>query len=136
MNDIKVLVWFFPMLFMFHDFEEIIFMKPWMSKNGRYLPLRFPKLSKRFLPHFDRITTSSFALGVAEEFILVSIITIISYMTNWYNLWIGLFIAFVFHLVIHCFQALLLRKYVPAILTSLICLPFCAYIMTNVLLPV
>lgn len=129
MNDIKVMVWLFPILFIFHDFEEIIFMEAWISKNRHYLSERFPILSKRILPHFDNITTSSFAFGVAEEFIIISIITVISYVMNWYNLWLGLFIAFTLHLVIHCLQTLIIRKYVPAIITSVICLPICIYMI-------
>lgn len=131
-NDIKVMLWIFPILFIFHDFEEIIFMKSWVMKNRSYLCERFPTISKRLLPHFDNITTSSFAFGVAEEFILVSIITIVSYMTDWYLLWVGSFIAFTLHLIIHCFQTLLVRKYVPAIITSIICLPICIFIIKHI----
>ncbi|GAA0180942.1 HXXEE domain-containing protein [Clostridium sediminicola] len=133
MNDIKIMVWLFPILFIFHDFEELIFMQLWISKNRLYLCEKFPKVSKKLLPHFDNITTSSFAFGVAEEFILISIITVVSFITNWYNLWIGLFIAFALHLVIHCFQTLIVRKYVPAIVTSIICLPICIYIIKNII---
>ena len=132
MTDIKVIIWLFPILFIFHDFEEIIFMKSWVSKNRHYLCERFPKLSKRLLPHFDNITTSSFALGVAEEFILITVITVVSYMTNWYILWVGSFIAFTLHLVIHCFQTLIVRRYVPSIITSVICLPICIYIINHI----
>jgi hypothetical protein len=131
MNDIKAMVWLFPILFIFHDFEEIIFMQSWISKNRSYLSHRFPALSKKLFPHFDQITTSAFVLGVAEEFILISIVTVVSYVTNWYILWTGLFIAFILHLVIHCFQALVLRKYVPAIITSIICLPICVYMISQ-----
>lgn len=120
------------MIFIFHDFEEIIFMQVWISKNRWYLYERFPILSKKLLPHFDNITTSSFALGVAEEFILISIITVVSYIMNWYSLWLGLFIAFTLHLIIHCFQTLIVRKYVPAIVTSIICLPICMYIIEHI----
>ncbi|QZY56450.1 HXXEE domain-containing protein [Crassaminicella profunda] len=133
MNNIQVIIWLFPILFIFHDFEEIIFMQVWISKNKRYLCERFPALSKNLLPHFDNITTASFAFGVAEEFILISIITVISYMMNWYSLWIGLFIAFTLHLLIHCFQTLIVRKYVPAIVTSVICLPICIYIIKQII---
>ena len=137
MNDIKILVWLFPILFTFHDFEEIIFMQLWISKNRSYLYERFPGLSRRLLPHFDSISTSSFALGVWEEFILVSIVTVISYITDSYNMWIGLFISFTLHLIVHCLQALIIRKYVPAVATSIICLPACIYIIgyTAQLLP-
>ncbi|MCB2360887.1 HXXEE domain-containing protein [Clostridium estertheticum] len=74
MSNIQVIIWLFPLLFIFHDLEEIIFMQAWISKNRLYLCERFPILSKKLLPHFDNITTSSFAFGVAEEFILISII--------------------------------------------------------------
>jgi len=133
MKDMQVIVWLFPILFIFHDFEEIIFMRAWIRKNKSYLCDRFPTLSKKLLPHFDNMTTSSFALGVAEEFLLISIITFVSYMTNWYDLWIGSFIAFTLHLLIHCFQALIVRKYIPCIVTSVICLPLCIYIINQII---
>lgn len=104
-------------------------MQVWISKNRHYLGEKFPKLSKKLLPHFNNITTSSFAVGVVEEFIIICIITIFSYVMNWYSLWLGLFIAFTFHLFVHCIQTLLVRKYVPAIVTSIICLPVCVYII-------
>lgn len=129
MLEMQILLWLFPILFMFHDFEEIIFMKWWIRKNGAELSQRFPSLAKKLLPHFESLQTASFALGVAEEFILISVITLISYLTNHYGLWIGLFIAFSIHLIIHIVQALIFRKYTPAIVTSLICLPFCLYIL-------
>lgn len=127
------IIWFFPILFMLHDFEEIIFMQVWIRKNKSFLYNKFPRLSKKLFSHFDNITTASFALGVAEEFILISIITIISYITNWYNLWTGLFIAFTLHLLIHCLQALIIRKYIPTVVTSIICLPFCVYIIKQIM---
>lgn len=132
MNEIQVLIWLFPILFIFHDFEEILLMQAWINKNKYYLCERFPRLSKKLQPHFDNITTSSFALGVAEEFILISVVTIISYVTNFYSLWVGLFIAFTLHLVVHCFQTLIIRRYVPAIVTSIICLPICMYIIKHI----
>lgn len=133
MNELKRIVWFFPIIFIFHDFEEIIFIKTWMRKNLQYLREKFPWLSQRLLTHFENITTSSFALGVAEEFILIVIISAISFITNNYILWTGMFIAFSFHLLVHCFQALIIKKYVPAVVTSIFCIPACIYIIHNVI---
>lgn len=104
-------------------------MQAWINKNRSYLGNRFPKLAKRVLPHLDNITTSSFAFGVAEEFILISLITVVSFAMNSSGIWIGSFIAFTIHLLIHCLQALMIRRYIPAIVTSLICLPVCIYII-------
>ncbi len=75
------------------------------------------------------MTTASFALGVAEEFVIIVIITFTAYRFNWYNLWMGAFITFMIHLIIHCIQAIVLRSYVPALITSIICIPICGYII-------
>lgn len=128
----QAIIWLFPILFMFHDFEEIIFVQAWIRKNKSFLYNKFPRLTKKLSSHFDNITTAAFALGVAEEFILISIITVTAYITNRYNLWTGLFIAFTIHLLIHCIQALIIRRYIPTVITSIICLPFCIYIIKKV----
>lgn len=133
MSNLQTIVWLFPILFIFHDFEEIIFLRAWVGKNKPYLMKSFPGLSQKMLPHLEGITTSGFALGVGEEFILITTITIISFVMNWYDLWIGTFIAFTFHLLIHCLQALLIRKYVPCIVTSVICLPICLVMIFQVM---
>lgn len=132
MDYIKTIAWTLPILFIFHDFEEIIFIKPWIRRNKKHLSVRFPKLSKKLLSHFDTITTSAFALGVAEEFMIISAITAASLAANWYWLWIGMLFVFTLHLIMHCIQALILRKYVPAIITSIICLPICFLMIANI----
>lgn len=81
MKNMKVVIWLFTILFIFHDFEEIIFMQSWISKNRRYLCERFPALSKGLLPHFDNIATSSFAFGAAEEFILIRYCCLVFYFS-------------------------------------------------------
>lgn len=133
MTNVQMLIWLFSLLFMFHDFEEIIFMKAWISKNKGFLKNRFPRLSKKLIPHFEMITTSSFALGVAEEFILISMITVVADWLNWYDLWMGSFIAFTFHLFVHCVQAFIVRRFIPCIVTSVICLPICLYIIKQMI---
>ena len=129
MHDINAIIWLFPIIFMFHDFEEIIFIKPWFTKNRERIIVRFPKISERFLPYSDSLTTSSFSLGVAGMFILISVVTITAYFSNWYYIWFGVFFAFTIHLLIHCLPGFILKGYVPAIVTSVICLPICCYII-------
>ncbi|NSB15022.1 HXXEE domain-containing protein [Clostridium beijerinckii] len=69
MGNMQVIILFFPILFIIHDFEEINFIQSWISKNRYYLSEKFPKLSKKFIASFRYITTASFAFRVAEEFI-------------------------------------------------------------------
>jgi len=114
---------------MLHDFEEIIFIKPWFAKNRERLTARFPKISQRLLAHTDSLTTSSLSLGVAGMFTLICVVTIMAHMTGWYYLWFGVFIAFTLHLIIHCLPGFIFKGYVPAIVTSVICLPICCYLI-------
>jgi len=113
---------------MFHDFEEIVMIEPWFTKNKESVKFRFPKISAKMLPYAKSLTTASLPLGVAGMFILICIVTITAYITEWYCIWFGVFFAFTFHLLIHCVPGIIFRRYVPAIVTSVICLPFCCYI--------
>lgn len=130
--NFDTVIWLFPILFIFHDFEEIIFTKPWITKNKSILQKEFPKLNK-MITHMDSITASSFALGVAEEFVIICVVTFASYFTKSYLLWMGLFITFSLHLVMHCVQALIFKEYVPSVATSIICLPFCLIIIIKLI---
>jgi hypothetical protein len=47
---------------------------------------RFPSLATRVLPHLERLSTSSLALAVAEEFLLLSAVT---YFAVEYRLYAG-----------------------------------------------
>ncbi len=127
MEKYSILVWLLPIVFMIHDFEEIIFFKPWISKNRDYLTAKFPKISKRFLPRMEILSTSAFALAVAEEFILLSLITAGSVIFENYFLWLAAFMGFFVHLLVHLGQWIMLRRYIPAILTTFFALIYCIY---------
>lgn len=125
--ELKSLIVFLPIVFMFHDFEEIIFFKPWLGRNKAYLKKRFPKLAERMLPHFEKLSTSAFALAVAEEFIMLNLITFASVYWENYYVWFAAFMGFSIHIVGHIIQWIIYGRYIPSIVTSLIVLPYCLY---------
>ena len=127
MIEFKTIVWLLPIVFMFHDFEEIIFFKSWVTKNKQTLSKRFPKLSKRFFARFENLSVQAFTLAVAEEFILLSIVTVLSVIFESYLLWLGVFMGFSIHLLVHLVQWIVFRKYIPAIYTSIISLIYCIF---------
>jgi hypothetical protein len=131
--DFSTIVWLFPIVFMLHEFEEIIFFKPWIRKNGIYLSERFPWLAKRLLPRFESLSVPAFTVAVAEEFILLSIITALSVLFDDYLLWLGVFMGFFVHLLIHLGQWLMLRKYIPAIYTTIVSVIYCLFSLTYIL---
>jgi hypothetical protein len=112
---------------MIHDFEEIIFFKLWINKNKNYLTEKFPKIAHRLLPHFGNISTSGFALAVAEEFVLLSLINLGTVMFDNYILWLAAFMGFFVHLFVHIVQWLILKRYIPGIYTSFFALIYCGY---------
>ena len=133
MTTLELLICLLPIIFMIHDFEEIILFKYWISKNKTFLINRFPQLSSRLLARFEKLSTSGFTLAVAEEFVLLSLITYSSIYFKFYYLWLSIFMVFFIHLIIHLIQWIILRKYIPAILTTILILPYCIYTLKVVL---
>lgn len=125
MKIFSMIIWLFPILFMIHDFEEIIFIRAWQEKNKKDIQ---SKMNKK-LPFEFEASTAAFSIAVAEEFIIISAVTIISYVINNYVLWFGLFVAFTIHLLFHVLKCISLKKYVPSVITSLIFLPICCFLI-------
>lgn len=116
---IETLMWLLPIVFMIHDFEEIIMFKPWLGANRAILEKRFPKWAARILSGHDKISTSSFAFAVAEEFFILSALTLIAVEFELYPFWAGMMLGFFVHLLAHVGQFAIYRGYIPVILTSL-----------------
>ncbi|MDC9625191.1 HXXEE domain-containing protein [Clostridioides difficile] len=115
-------IWLFPLLFIFHDMEEITGFGIWLKKNKSMLDKKYPFISKVY----ENYSTEGMAFAVFEEFILCIIFCILTVITEnqyVYLLWLGSFIAYTLHLVIHIGQSIIIRKYIPSLITSIICLP-------------
>ncbi len=122
-------LWLFPILFVFHDFEEIIGCRLFVTKNGAAITQRFPKIA--FI--FNNFSTEGFALAVAEELVLLLIICGLTFtgIRAFNLLWLGTFIAFTLHLVVHIGQAVVIRKYIPALATSVLVLPASLWLIAD-----
>ncbi|MDR2948933.1 MAG: HXXEE domain-containing protein [Prevotella sp.] len=126
MDKFNIIVWVLPIVFMVHDFEEIIFFKPCIQKNGMYIKERFPFLTKLF-DRLEHLSVPAFSIAVFEEFVLLSLVTFVSVMLGYYNVWLALFMAFFIHIIIHIIQWVILSRYIPAIVTSILVLPYCIF---------
>lgn len=132
MHDMQIFVWFFPLLFIFHDFEEIILMRYWIDKNESKLQSLLPSRLKPLFNRIKKLSTAAFAFGVAQEYLLILLISTVSFFTHWYDLWIGCFIAFLLHLFFHLFQAFFIKSYIPGLLTSLISIVISILLLFNI----
>ena len=118
-------VWLFPLLFIFHDMEEIIGYIPWLKHNREFLKEKYPA----FLKPYEQVTSEGFAFAVFEELLVCIFFCIISIVTDWYGLWLGGFIGCTLHFLVHIVQSVVIRKYIPAFITSIIALPISLYVI-------
>ncbi|SDG20451.1 Protein of unknown function with HXXEE motif-containing protein [Bacteroidales bacterium KHT7] len=124
-------IWLLPTIFMFHDMEEIIGIKKWISEHYDEVVARIPMARKLLEPLRD-ISTARFAAAVYEELIVFIIICLLADATDipfFDGVWLGAFVGFAAHLVVHIVQAAIVGGYVPALATSLISLLPSAYII-------
>lgn len=121
-------VWLFPIIFIFHDMEEIIGFGIWLKNNKQFLMEKYPSA----LSSHKDFTTEGFSFAVFEELVLCIILSVLAFETDiascWY-IWVGAFVGCTLHFVVHIVQALWLRQYIPATYTSIICLPISIWIL-------
>lgn len=118
-------IWLFPLLFIVHDMEEIIGFIPWLNHNQKFLREKYPAIIRQY----EQASSEGFALAVFEELLLCILFCLISLSTNWYGLWLGGFIGCTFHFLIHIGQSIVIRKYIPCLITSIVELPISVYVI-------
>ena len=133
MNDMSgltvlLLVLPFPLAFVIHDLEEILFQHRWMLKNKESLSERFPKLRK-LIDNLARMNTKAFCVAVLEELLVLLAVTAYVLCQGEYakEAWVAVFIAFSFHLIVHVIQGIIIRGYIPGLVTSILLLPYISY---------
>lgn len=113
---------------MVHDFEEIIFLHSWLIRNYSRMSELVPKPMKAVLLRMKDISAPAFSLGVAEEFLIISSVTVLSVAFNNFVVWYGLFFAFSLHLIVHILQSVMIKKCIPSLVTSIAILSYSIYV--------
>lgn len=127
--DITILIWLFPIAFMLHDFEELILFEPWLKKNAGIIIERVKNRVPTFLEkRLNRIvskTTTQFAFPICLIFILTFISSLSAAGFGKYAFFLLASSLFFLHGFVHVGQAIFLRRYIPALITSvLIVIPY------------
>lgn len=120
----ETVFWLLPVVFMIHDFEEIIMIRPWLDRNRDSLNSRFPAAAAGVISTTGSLSVNAFAILVAVEFIILSAVSFLAAEFRYVHLWSGFLIAFLIHIVIHVAQFIAWRGYTPAALT---CVPSVLY---------
>ena len=125
--DLRLLMAWLPVVFMVHDFEEIVMFEPWLRKNREEVARRFPPIGRILARSHAGLSTSGFAVAVLHEFAIIAGLTFYALWSGQEGWWFGAFAAFSLHLLVHVAQWLIYGRYVPFIITSVLALPYCAY---------
>ncbi len=126
--NLELIMILLPIVFMVHEYEEIIMFKRWLGQNRNELKRRFPRF-EQFLAsrgYFD-YSTATFAIGTAHEFILISVVSFCAVWFDAYQWWFAAFAGHSIHLMVHLAQWAVYRKYIPVIITTILTLPYCIY---------
>lgn len=129
--DFQTLIWLFPIMFVFHDLEEIIMLERWLNKNSDKVYNKLPKkIADRVINHFS-MSTAQFSVAVLIIFLFVSSST---YLANQYmnsgplgNIYLFTIMITIFflHTFTHIGQSIILKSITPGVITSIfIVLPY------------
>ena len=107
----------FPSLFMLHELEEIV----WMPSFVKKISIQYP--NNRILSYY---TPFAFNFIVLEQFLILMTSLYLSYQFNNYSIYASIIIAYIYHVLGHLIQTVVIRKYVPGLLTGILtsCLLF------------
>lgn len=127
--DTHTLIWLFPIAFMFHDFEELILFEPWLKKNAGDIEARLKPRVPAFIGKQIGIilgkTTVEFAVPISLIFAMTCVAAFLAVVYNVYGFFLLASSAFFLHGFMHLGQAFLLRRYIPAVISSaLIVIPY------------
>lgn len=121
MNTMNSIVWMLPIIFMIHDFEEIIMSEAWGKRCKRTIDKIWPKMQPFGLKYIHVCQTPTFAIGVEINFVLFSLISFFSVMFQNYLLWFVAFSAITLHMILlHMIMCIHFKGYVPGVITSVI----------------
>lgn len=122
-------IWLFLVVFVLHEFEEILTMETWLKRHRDILEHIVPKRIKPVVLKLANSTTPVFTAVIMEEFILLAIATLA--MAEWalYDLFAALVLGYFIHILIHGAQAIYLRRYIPGLYFGFVSGAYSLYVL-------
>lgn len=121
MDTMNFIVWLFPVIFIIHDFEEIIMAEVWGKRYRKEINAVWPKRQPFGLNDIRFYQTPAFSIGVEVEFLLFSLISLLSVIFRSYFFWYSAFLGITLHFAfVHVLICIPFKHYVPGVITSVI----------------
>lgn len=127
--SLATLLWLFPITFLLHDFEEILFVELWFKKNYSKASQKVPGFFKKTFHKMSTVTAAQFTLPVALQFIMYTISTYLAVEHHLYPMFLGFNLFLLLHVVMHIGQSLFLGVYALGVGTAVtVTLPYSLYL--------
>lgn len=121
MNTMSFIVWMFPIIFMLHDFEEIMMAEVWGKHYRKAINTACPKRQPFGLNYVHNYQTPTFSVVVEILFLFFSLISFFSVIFQNYFLWYSAFLGVTLHLFfVHMLICIKFKHYVPGVITSIL----------------
>lgn len=117
-----------PIAFCIHDAEEIAVQHRWIMKHEIGLKAR-PHWIRHIIDRLKRLSTTAFSIAALEELLIILVATANVLVDGFLSaeIWMAIFIAFSLHLIIHIIQAVIVKGYIPGVVSSILLLPYAYY---------
>lgn len=130
----ETLLWLFPIMFLLHDFEEILFVELWFKKNYGKASKKVPKFFIKTFQKMSKVTAAQFTLPVVFQFLIYIISTYLAVEYQYYNMFLGFNLFLLLHVFMHIGQLFLLGVYTLGLGTAVtITLPYSIYLFYRLL---
>lgn len=120
--SLDIIVWLSVTLFLVHEFEEIIFIRPWLRRHRDE-----PRARQQVFWSWRNTSTATIAAMIFEEYLLVTAFAFVAVLANQPALFAGFLVPYALHLIGHIAEAITLRMRTPSVITSIATLPWCVY---------
>lgn len=125
----ETLIWLFPITFMLHDFEEIIFVESWFKRNYAKVEPKVPERMKPVFKDLSETTAARFSIPVLMQLLLYIIACFLAVEMQFLDLFLGLNVVFFLHIFTHIGQSVLFQTYALGVGSAiLITLPYSIYL--------
>ena len=117
-----------PLCLILHDAEAAATLRGWMQHNESGLAKRFPRFEK-LIRHFGKLDTLAFCIAaIAELLIALLVIALLIILECYFVVWVFvcLYMAIWGRFIVHIILAVVIRKYVPGLITSIITVAYMA----------
>ncbi|RCS82592.1 HXXEE domain-containing protein [Brachybacterium alimentarium] len=126
--SLDLIVWISVALLLVHEFEEIVTIRPWLSRHRDD-----PRARRQVFWSFRNTSTSIIAAMIFEEYVIFAVIAFTVVLIEQPAVFAGLMIPYTLHLVSHIAEAIRLGMRTPSVLSSAITLPWCLYAIVELI---